>query len=283
MGKRFTDTDKWTKQWFGDLSIREKVLWLYCCDACDAAGIADFSTKFFSVSVGFPVKKETLDKAFGDRIVWLESSKFFIPSFIEFQYGQLTEACKPHKPIIKELEKLGLLVMENGKGTVRVLKGYSKGINTLKKKKRNKNKKKKQKGLQGKRNPLPIFGPYTPNRESATRTKPARRLCKPSNVPARLRRKLRPKRQNTPKAKKLRADLPKERRHGLMTTASCAIMRRPRLPAPRWRRQERPARPKLTRFSEVPNERTVHFLRQTVPTSPLRSMRASSQYASAGL
>ena len=171
MGKRFTDTDKWTKQWFGDLSIREKVLWLYCCDACDAAGIADFSTKFFSVSVGFPVKKETLDKAFGDRIVWLESSKFFIPSFIEFQYGQLTEACKPHKPIIKELEKLGLLVMENGKGTVRVLKGYSKGINTLEEKEKEKKQEKETKGVVGEKEPFDEFWAVYPKQRIGNKDK----------------------------------------------------------------------------------------------------------------
>lgn len=171
MGKRFTDTDKWTKQWFGDLSIREKVLWLYCCDACDAAGIADFSTKFFSVSVGFPVKKETLDKAFGDRIVWLESSKFFIPSFIEFQYGQLTEACKPHKPIIKELEKLGLLVMENGKGTVRVLKGYSKGINTLEEKEKEKEQEKETKGVVGEKEPFDEFWTVYPKQRIGNKDK----------------------------------------------------------------------------------------------------------------
>ena len=171
MGKRFTDTDKWTKQWFGDLSIREKVLWLYCCDACDAAGIADFSTKFFSVSVGFPVKKETLDKAFGDRIVWLESSKFFIPSFIEFQYGQLTEACKPHKPIIKELEKLGLLVMENGKGTVRVLKGYSKGINTLEEKEKEQEQERETKGVAGEKEPFADFWAVYPKQRIGNKDK----------------------------------------------------------------------------------------------------------------
>lgn len=171
MGKRFTDTDKWTKQWFGDLSIREKVLWLYCCDACDAAGIADFSTKFFSVSVGFSVKKETLDKAFGDRIVWLESSKFFIPSFIEFQYGQLTEACNPHKPIIKELEKLGLLVMENGKGTVRVLKGYSKGINTLEEKEKEQEQEKETKGVAGEKEPFADFWAVYPKQRIGNKDK----------------------------------------------------------------------------------------------------------------
>ena len=63
--------------------------------------------------------------------MWIEENKFFIPSFIDFQYGQLTESCKPHKPIIKELEKLELLVIENGKGIVKLPKGYGKGNDTL--------------------------------------------------------------------------------------------------------------------------------------------------------
>ena len=171
MSKRFTDTEKWTKQWFGDLSIREKVLWLYCCDKCDAAGIADFSTKFFSVAVGFPVKKETLDKAFGNRILWIENNKFFIPSFIEFQYGQLTESCKPHKPIIKELEKMGLLVLENGKGIVRVSKGYSKGINTLEEKEKEKEQEKETKGGLGENDPFASFWAVYPKQRIGNKDK----------------------------------------------------------------------------------------------------------------
>jgi len=145
MGKRFTDTDKWKKQWFGDLTPKNKLLWIYLCDTCSGAGIVDFSERFFSFAVGFKVDKETISKAFKDKIYWLEKNKFFIPSFIEFQYGQLNEACKPHKPHIQELLKLGLLIMENGKGIVTLPKGYQyptdtlsipyqKGINTLEEK-----------------------------------------------------------------------------------------------------------------------------------------------------
>lgn len=171
MGKRFTDTDKWTKQWFGDLSIREKVLWLYCCDACNAAGIADFSTKFFSVAVGFPVKKETLDKAFGDRIHWLETSKFFIPSFIEFQYGQLSEACKPHKPIIKELEKVGLLEMKDGKGILTLSKPFAKGINTLEEKEKEKEQEQETKGVVGEKEPFAEFWAVYPKQRIGNKDK----------------------------------------------------------------------------------------------------------------
>nr|DAL11909.1 MAG TPA_asm: putative replisome organizer protein [Caudoviricetes sp.] len=134
MKKRFTDTDKWQKRWFGDLNPKHKLLWLYCCDVCSAAGIVDFNPRFFSFALGFAVTQDTLNKALGDKIVWLEKyNKFFIPSFVDFQYGQLSEFCKPHKPIIEELKKWGLIELENGKGIVRVSKGLCKGINTLSK------------------------------------------------------------------------------------------------------------------------------------------------------
>lgn len=134
MKKRFTDTDKWQKRWFGDLNPKHKLLWLYCCDVCSAAGIVDFNPRFFSFTLGFSVTQDTLNKALGDKIVWLEKyNKFFIPSFVDFQYGQLSDVCKPHKPIIEELKKWGLIEFENGKGIVRVSKGLCKGIDTLSK------------------------------------------------------------------------------------------------------------------------------------------------------
>lgn len=171
MSKRFTDTDKWTKRWFGDLSLREKLLWLYCCDACDAAGVADFSPKFYSMVVGFPVKKETLDKAFGKRIVWVEESKFFIPSFVEFQYGCLAETCKPHKPIIKELEKLELLEMKNGKGIITLSKLFTKGIDTLEEKEKEKEQEKETKGGLGEKEPFADFWAVYPKQRVGNKDK----------------------------------------------------------------------------------------------------------------
>lgn len=171
MSKRFTDTDKWTKRWFGDLSLREKLLWLYCCDACDAAGVADFSPKFYSMVVGFPVKKETLDNAFGKRIVWVEESKFFIPSFVEFQYGCLAETCKPHKPIIKELEKLELLEMKDGKGIITLSKLFTKGIDTLEEKEKEKEQEKETKGGLGEKEPFAAFWAVYPKQRVGNKDK----------------------------------------------------------------------------------------------------------------
>lgn len=108
MGKRFTDTEKWNKEWFSNLPAKEKLLWLYCCDTCNAAGIADFNPRLYSFILGFKVTKELINRAFGTKVMWIEENKFFIVPFIEFQYEKLSRECRPHLPIIKTLEKYGI-------------------------------------------------------------------------------------------------------------------------------------------------------------------------------
>lgn len=108
MAKRFTDTEKWTKEWFGNLPAKEKLLWLYCLDTCNSAGIADFNPRLYSFILGFKVTKDMIDRAFGQKVMWLEENKFFIVPFIEFQYEKLSRECRPHLPIIKTLEKYGI-------------------------------------------------------------------------------------------------------------------------------------------------------------------------------
>ena len=39
MAKRFTDTQKWSEDWYLDLPITYKVFWIYICDNCNHAGI----------------------------------------------------------------------------------------------------------------------------------------------------------------------------------------------------------------------------------------------------
>jgi hypothetical protein len=44
----------------------------------------------------------------GERLVKLECGKYFISSFIGFQYGELSKECKAHNPIFQSLEKHGI-------------------------------------------------------------------------------------------------------------------------------------------------------------------------------
>jgi hypothetical protein len=122
--KRFTETQKWSDPWFRRLKPEIKNLWQWLLDNCDSAGIVDVDLPLASFQVGFQYSTDSLLEL-GDRIQKLPSGKHFIPKFIPFQYGQLSEDCKPHKPVFVSLEKHGL-------------KGYPKGIDTLQEKEKEK-------------------------------------------------------------------------------------------------------------------------------------------------
>ena len=125
MAKRFTDTDLWDKEWFMSLSCKHKCLVRFIFDKCDQAGVWSANWALASAYIGDRVTHDDLS-ALSGRIEQIGANKYFIPDFIEFQYGQLTESCRPHKKIISLLQKHGLYE--------RVLKGYPKGIDTLEEK-----------------------------------------------------------------------------------------------------------------------------------------------------
>lgn len=126
MAKRFTDTDKWRKPWFRSLSLEARTVWGYLTDNCDHAGIWPAAFDLMSGDVGFEVTAADLDRWFGDKLISL-ADRYFIPGFIEFQYGELSEDSKPHLSVIKVLVKYGI----NPKNLT-LSKGYPKGIRTLK-------------------------------------------------------------------------------------------------------------------------------------------------------
>jgi hypothetical protein len=39
MAKRFVDTELWQKEWFQDLTLKEKILIKYIFENCDCAGV----------------------------------------------------------------------------------------------------------------------------------------------------------------------------------------------------------------------------------------------------
>ena len=130
MAKRFTATDKWRDKWFWRLQPEYKLLWIYILDNCTNAGIWEVDLELAQMFTGFNYELKTAEIIFRERIVLIDD-KWFIPKFIEFQYSELTENCKPHIPVIKELKRYNLL-------------GYSKGIDTLKEKDKEKDKEKER-------------------------------------------------------------------------------------------------------------------------------------------
>lgn len=106
MAKRMTDTGKWVDGWFCDLPPLDKLFWQFLCDNCDHAGVWKVNLKM----VRFMISEDyTPDLAkFEDRIKDLGNGRWFVPKFIEFQYGRLHDNNHAHVSVIKALRALGL-------------------------------------------------------------------------------------------------------------------------------------------------------------------------------
>ena len=110
MAKRFTDTDKWKKPFIRSLPAEYKIFWFYLLDDCDHAGIWHVDLEIAEIKLG---TKLSLDKArglFTGKVVEFDNgTKWFIPDFIEFQYGSLTEKNKMYKPVYSVLQRYNLM------------------------------------------------------------------------------------------------------------------------------------------------------------------------------
>lgn len=116
MAKRFTDTAKWDKGSFMELSPKMKLAWDYLCDKCDHAGVWDINVKLMSVQIGWEYSLEEILEGLGDKVE-LRGSKLFLPSFIEFQYGNLNPENRVHKSILDRVEKLSPKSLSNTRPT----------------------------------------------------------------------------------------------------------------------------------------------------------------------
>jgi hypothetical protein len=113
MAKRFTDTDKWTKnKWFRKLSKDMKLFWLYILDNCDCVGVWDEDIEFACELLGLQLEKAEVLEAFKIQVKEVKGGKkWWIKNFCLFQYGQLIEENiknKPHQRYISELKKHSL-------------------------------------------------------------------------------------------------------------------------------------------------------------------------------
>lgn len=111
MAMRMTETKKWDKDWFLDLTPRMKAAWEYLCDKCDHAGIWIEAYRKMTGEVNCPdepFSREELLNTFGHRIRVVDDDKLLIPGFMPFQYGKLNPKVAVQKTAIKLLEALGI-------------------------------------------------------------------------------------------------------------------------------------------------------------------------------
>ena len=124
MAKRFTDTEKWKKPFIRGLQGAYKLLWLYICDDCDHAGIWQVDMDVAQIRIGDKIDLKEAIKNLDDKIIIFDNgNKWFIPSFIEFQYPSgLNPDNRAHNSILILLEKYNLLNSQN-KPLTRPLQG----------------------------------------------------------------------------------------------------------------------------------------------------------------
>jgi hypothetical protein len=124
MAKRFTDTNKYKKPFVRGLQGAYKLFWDYLYHDCDHAGIwiVDFEIAQLYLGKDMPVNRKDALEFFNngeERIIEFDNGKkWFIKSFIEFQYGILNPQNRVHFSVISELKKHNL-----DKGLVSTLQG----------------------------------------------------------------------------------------------------------------------------------------------------------------
>ena len=106
--KRFTETTKWQDEWFQELNPKHKLFWSYICDNCDCAGVWKVNLRLASFQIGHDFTAKELLGAFTNRIEDLGNGRWWIISFIAFQYGTLSQDCAPHKRIMQVIANHGL-------------------------------------------------------------------------------------------------------------------------------------------------------------------------------
>ncbi len=110
MAKRFITTTIFEDPWYMDLPSKYKLFWLFLITNCDHAGIWQVNYKLAAFYVGEHLEPGECERIMKGRIVKIEGDKYwFIPKFIEFQYGTvLKNTNKAVEKVIKTIHRYHL-------------------------------------------------------------------------------------------------------------------------------------------------------------------------------
>lgn len=134
MAKRFIDSNKYKKRFIRNLPSVYKIFWDYILCNCDNAGIWHVDFDVAKVETGEKsLNEKKARELFKEKIISFDNNeKWFIPSFIDFQYGKLNEntISKPLQSVIKQLKNYNLWEVYL-KTYNSVNKGYPNSMDTL--------------------------------------------------------------------------------------------------------------------------------------------------------
>lgn len=106
MAKRFTDTEKWERPWFRQLSAENKSLWLYILDKCDIAGVWYVDLELAGFIMRTEYDPENTYFALEKQITKLDGGKkWWVNDFPRFQYGSLRPGVNLHDSVIRKMEE----------------------------------------------------------------------------------------------------------------------------------------------------------------------------------
>ena len=108
MAKGFLDTNLFRKRWIRELDTDMKLFWIYLLTDCDHAGIWDVDVERASFQLKLNLNQDKILKTFDRKINNFKVDKWFIPKFVQYQYGELNPNNKAHLSVIKILTKYGL-------------------------------------------------------------------------------------------------------------------------------------------------------------------------------
>lgn len=110
MAKRFIDTEIFKDEWFMDLSVSGKLLWIYLITNCDHAGIIKFNQKLIQFQTGIKELSRVREEL-GKRLVTVSEDVYFLPKFLDFQYPGFPNSKAPQQNgAVKILERLGMFI-----------------------------------------------------------------------------------------------------------------------------------------------------------------------------
>lgn len=104
MKRVFTDADIYDDEWYQDLTKDQKLFWDYICRRSEY-GVWKPNFRLAKFQLGLEViDPEEMITAFNQKKIRVEittDKRWFIPSWILFQYPTLSENCPAHRPLFK--------------------------------------------------------------------------------------------------------------------------------------------------------------------------------------
>ena len=104
MAIRFTNSNKWDDVWFSQLTLEQKVMFIYLCDTCDIAGFLEVNDRITTLRTGIEDVRGTISSLsksiiYNDGYIW-------IIKFLKHQRNlPIILKNNAHKAILKSFEE----------------------------------------------------------------------------------------------------------------------------------------------------------------------------------